>query len=85
VKYERLAEESEEVMRELCQFLDLPYAPEMLRFGDFEQHINDGNDMRFRRSSEIRLDRSWQTCLLTADRDYFEARAGALNRELGYL
>jgi hypothetical protein len=42
------------------------------------------DDMRLAHSSEVRLDEAWRSRLAADDLAFFEARAGALNRQLGY-
>ena len=45
----------------------------------------NGNNMKFRRTSDLRLDEQWKAKLGEAERRYFEERAGALNRRFGYV
>ena len=47
-------------------------------------HVLSGNDMRLSNSSAIRADTAWRDALARNDLDYFERRAGALHRALGY-
>jgi hypothetical protein len=56
----------------------------MLDFAGRVHHSTNGNDIRTVRSSAIRLDTAWREHLSINDLRYFEARAGWLNRELGY-
>ncbi len=56
----------------------------MLRFGAAAHHLLDGNNMRFQRNSQIRVDAAWREQLSAEDLAFFEQRAGALNRQLGY-
>jgi hypothetical protein len=41
--------------------------------------------MRLAESAVIRVDAAWRERLARDDLDYFERRAGALNRSFGYL
>lgn len=84
VKYEDLAADPSSEMRRICDYLGLQFEPGMLDFAAVTHHSTDGNDMRFSRHSEIRIDMKWKQALTAADLRYFERRAGALNNELGY-
>lgn len=84
VRYEDLATRPAQELHRLCAFIGVEYESGMLEFRSRTHHLVNGNDMRLRRSSEIRLDEAWKQRLSESDLEYFEARAGALNRELGY-
>jgi hypothetical protein len=84
VKYEDLAADPPRELARICGFLGISYEPGMLNFASVAHHSTDGNDIRFLRNSEIRLDTRWRQNLSADDLRYFEKRAGALNRELGY-
>jgi len=84
VKYEDLAADPPRELERICGFLGLPFEPGMLDFSSVPHHSTDGNDIRFLRTFEIRLDTKWQQGLSPEDLRYFERRAGALNRKLGY-
>lgn len=84
VHYEDLAERTNDELERLCQFLSLDFEPSMRDFSAHEHHITNGNDMRFSRSSEIRLDNSWKTGLTKKDLQFFDRLAGKLSRSLGY-
>ncbi len=84
VRYEDIATDPETHIRHICNFVGLEYEPSMLDTSTKESHITSGNNMRFDRSTGIRLDTNWRSQLQDSDRAYFERYAGALNRELGY-
>lgn len=84
VHYEDMVTNTEGMLSELCDFLGMDFEPSMLDFRAVTHHNVNGNDMKFTSTSELRLDDTWKTKLEPADRDYFEARAGALNQRLGY-
>ncbi len=84
VKYEDLVSNPVEELKRICRFLGVEYEPGMVDFTAARHHSTNGNDMRLLRSSEIRMDSAWQEQLSEEDLAYFEHRAGALNRQLGY-
>jgi hypothetical protein len=84
VKYEELASDPARELNRICQFLEVNFEPGMLDFANVTHHSINGNNMRFRRSSEIRIDTEWRKRLSAQDLDYFERHAGRLNRRLGY-
>lgn len=84
VRYEALASAPQAELERICSFLGIQFRPQMLEFAAAESHIANGNRMRFGDSSEIRLDERWRKELSAPMLDYFEKRAGKLNRSLGY-
>jgi len=84
VHYEDMAENTENVIKNICHFFDLDYEKSMLDFSSSEHHITNGNDMRFSATSEIKLDTAWKKKLSEDDFKYFEKKAGELNRKMGY-
>lgn len=84
VKYEKLVQDPKRVLEEICQFLKIDFDEHMLDFRSVVHHNVNGNDMKFTSTSELRLDEAWKSKLLPSDRNYFEQRAGELNRHLGY-
>lgn len=84
VRYEDIAGNTAGEVSRICEFLGLEYEPEMLEFATHVHHSTNGNDMRFSNSSHISIDTSWRQKLTEAQVRYFEAKAGWLNRELGY-
>jgi len=49
------------------------------------QHMPEGNDIRLRGLSNIKLDEAWKHELSQDDQDFFEREGGTINRKLGYL
>jgi hypothetical protein len=56
----------------------------MLDFRSRVHHVLNGNNMRLGSSSAIKVDEAWRARLAHGELNYFERRAGALNRRLGY-
>jgi hypothetical protein len=87
VRYERLVEEPEPVLRELAEFLGLEFDPAMLshheRAGD---RIAGGPKGIHRRAAEAPTAsiRDWRAQMARANLEAVEAAAGALLTELGY-
>jgi hypothetical protein len=84
VRYEGLAADPARELRRICEFIGVAFDAQMLDFGSRVHHVLAGNDMRLERGSTIRMDGAWRGRLTPDDLDYFERRAGALNRALGY-
>jgi hypothetical protein len=84
VHYEALATSPESELRRICEFLGIDFSRQMLEFGRTDSHIANGNRMRFVQSSEIKLDERWRGELSAPMLQFFERRAGKLNRQLGY-
>ncbi|MFL5736008.1 MAG: sulfotransferase family protein [Actinomycetota bacterium] len=87
VRYERLVEDPEETLLELCGFVDLEPRPEMLRFfedgADVLAASERGNHPSASRPITKGL-RDWRTEMEPKDVEAFEAVAGPLLSELGY-
>ena len=84
VKYEDVASNPARELSRICAFLRVQFEPGMLDFAAVTHHSINGNNMRFLRSSQIRVDTEWRERLSAQDLEYFERRAGRLNRRLGY-
>lgn len=84
VGYEGIAADPARELRRICEFIGVAFDPQMLDFRSRVHHVLAGNDMRLANSSAIRADTAWRDGLTRNDLDYFERRAGALNRALGY-
>jgi hypothetical protein len=85
LKYEELCARPEEVIRRVCDFLELPWEPRMMFYGQRQHHNVRGNTMRFLiRGSKIRLDETWRQELTREDLRLFEELAGDFSRRLGY-
>ncbi|MBI4529406.1 MAG: sulfotransferase [Deltaproteobacteria bacterium] len=64
VYYEDLATDPESVLRSICRFLGLDFAPEMLRPADKIHHFVSGSVSPYLKdSNEIRLDERWRSAL----------------------
>ena len=83
VKYEDLAKNTEQILRNISNFLEIEYESEMLDFSSKVHHITNGNNTRFK-SSEIKLDEAWKQGLSDSDLKYFNDHALQLNRRFGY-
>lgn len=84
VKYEDLVNNPEAELQRICSFLNLEFEPAMMDFASHTHHITNGNNMRFKKSSEIKIDNAWKTELSKEDLNYFEKHAGDINNHLGY-
>lgn len=84
VRYEDLTGDTAGVLRSICDFIGLPFEPAMLDYRRKTHHIVNGNRMRLSSSSAIRADEEWKVRLSPEDLQFFERRAGSLNRALGY-
>ena len=84
VRYEDLTSEPARELARICKFVGVPFEPAMLEFRDHVHHATNGNDIRLRGSSELEPDVQWMSRLTQDDLDYFDRRAGRLNRALGY-
>lgn len=84
LKYEDLASSPQKELERICEFAGIEFETEMLDFARHPHHNTNGNNMRFRRNSEIRLDDAWKRKLTKSDLDYFDRVAGKINKELGY-
>ena len=85
VHYEDMVADPRATFVELCSFLDLEFEPSMLEFRGVTHHNVNGNDVKFSSISRLVLDESWKTGLKPAELAFFDKRAGALNRALGYV
>jgi hypothetical protein len=86
MRYEDFVTSPETHLRALCEWLELPYSEEVLRFGkDIVIHSAGGNPTRFNISAGIRpADDRWRSLLSTKDLETIDRIAGSLNRALGY-
>jgi hypothetical protein len=84
VKYEDLSEKPSSILKNICNFLNVKYEDKMLDFSGHIHHITNGNNMRFVKSSEIKIDKAWMNKLSEEDYYYFYRKTGNLNRKLGY-
>jgi len=84
VKYEDLTDTPAAELTRICEAIGISYQPQMLEFDPKQQHITNGNRMRFSAGKGIRQDNEWKTRLSKTDLQYFETRASDVNRILGY-
>ncbi len=84
VHYEHLASEPEQIVRKICDFLEVEFMPEMLDLAAGERHMVNGNATMYRRDSGIVLDERWKREMSSEDLVYFARRCGRLNEALGY-
>jgi Sulfotransferase family len=88
VRYERLVSEPELVVREVCDFVDLPFDPVMLRYHERAEPLManlafSGEHRNLSRPPTKGL-RDWRLEMAPNDIARFESIAGGLLRELGY-
>lgn len=87
LRYESLVEDPERVLRDVCAFLDLPFAPQMLEF-----HKTADAKRAARRPAWRNLDKAimgsrrgrYRETLSGIEIDLVEQRAGALMQRFGY-
>ncbi len=85
VRYEDLCARPAEVVRRVCDFLEVEWEPRMMHFGQRVHHNVRGNTMRFLiRGSKIKVDEAWRNELSADDLSLFEELAGDFSRRLGY-
>lgn len=85
MSYEDLTADPARELQSLCRFIGVPYDTTMTDFRSRVHHVLNGNDMRLGSNSTIRVDAAWRERLARDDLNYFERRAGALNRKFGYV
>jgi hypothetical protein len=88
VRYEDVVADPEASLRELCAFLDLPYAPEMLEYPTRVDELVAGTfDARHHLGitrAPTRNGRDWRTTMSDHDVQLFEAVAGDALDTFGY-
>lgn len=88
VKYEDMVADPERVTRELCEFLGLGYAPDMLdyhrRGAEFIAETKDPEAFKNLAKPVTKDLRDWRDQMSAADAALFEAIAGDLLVDLGY-
>ncbi len=84
IRYEDLASDPGKIGHVLCDFLDIPFEPQMLDLSKSTRHLVSGNTTRFSPEKGIRLDERWRTGLDEAELDFFNRVGGEMNRRLGY-
>jgi len=84
VRYEDICTRPHDTLTEVCDFLGLPFTPEILKFRARSQHQVGGNPIRHGGSEVIRLDEHWRHNLNKYDRSIFRTVAGNTQQRLGY-
>jgi hypothetical protein len=84
VRYESLVDQAAETSAELCQFLELPYDPAMIRFHVGRTVSEPGLDAKHAWLPVTAGLRDWRRDMRHEDVERFEASAGELLDELGY-
>lgn len=85
VRYEDLAGAPEATIKGVCERVGLSFEKKMLDFREATHHVLNGNEMRLKDVSGIRVDDAWRRQLTDQELAYFERVAGDMNRRLGYL
>ncbi|WP_374588139.1 sulfotransferase family protein [Ideonella dechloratans] len=84
VRYEDLARNPAAEIKRLTQFMGQEFNEASVSLDAKVHHNVNGNDARFGTNRLIRLDERWRRDLTVEDLAFFYARAGDLNRRLGY-
>lgn len=88
VRYEDLVADTEAQVRRVCEFLDLPWKPEMLRYHeDAARFVADSHEPdAFRNVARppTKGTRDWSEVMTDSEIAVFDAIAGDLLRDLGY-
>jgi hypothetical protein len=84
VRHEDLVANPQRILGAVCQFLSIPYDPAMIDFRAIVHHNVNGNDMKYATTSGINLNEAWKMHLSQSDLQYFERKAGSMNRQFGY-
>ncbi len=83
--YESLVAHPKQECAALCDFLDLPYHEAMLHYHEVVEEAGAGQGVGHDRQPITSGLRNWRTQMPADDVERFEAAAGALLDELGYL
>ena len=84
IHYEDLCSNPEQTMREIADFIERPYSPDVLQLRGRERHLIGGNRMRFSGEEKIVNSETWKSRLSDRDLIVFNRVAGSFNRKLGY-
>jgi hypothetical protein len=85
IRYESLVANPRTEMAKLCAFLNVPFAEAMLRFHEGRTRTGPGLDAKDAWLPITPGLRDWRSQMPAADVERFEAAAGDLLQELGYL
>lgn len=83
LKHEDFCLRTEQIIRELAEFLGISPEFNLAAFERKNYHII-GNGMRARFDGQIRFEENWKTSLSVDSIRLFEQKAGYLNRKFGY-
>jgi hypothetical protein len=84
VRYEELVADPAPVLSDLSDFLELPFAPEMLRYHEGKVRGDPGLSAKQAWLPPVSGLRDWRKAMAVPDLKVFEAVAGDLLSELGY-
>lgn len=84
VRHEDLVADPQRILGAICRFLSIPYDPAMIDFRAVVHHNVNGNDMKYATTPRIHLNEAWMMHLSQSDLQYFERKAGSMNRQFGY-
>jgi len=85
LRYEDLATDTGSTLREICEFLGLPFEPQMVDLSKGVRHVVNGNHKAtFSRAQGVCLDERWRQGLSASELAFFERKGGSLNNRLGY-
>jgi len=88
VRYEELVADPEATLRGLCDFLDLPYSPEMLEYPERADEVvsavvDVGHHQGLWQAPTVGV-RDWRATMSAHDQQVFEALAGSTLDDFGY-
>jgi len=85
LRYEDFVKDPATTLSQVCDLAGISYDDAMLKFRSVVHHNVNGNDkLKFGSADKIRLDEKWRSGLSQQDAEYFENKAGRLNRLFGY-
>jgi hypothetical protein len=85
VKYESLCKNTEQEMRRICCFIDVPFDYSMLELKKAGKHNIGGSPHRFNKNvTEIVLDERWKGSFSFKELLEFNCAAGLVNKLFGY-
>lgn len=85
LRYEDLVAEPEATLKQICNFIGVPYESSMTDLSGGERHVVNGNrGTKKRRHGGIQADTRWRDQLKGEDLDFFNKYGDEINRKLGY-
>ncbi len=87
IKYEELCLNTEKTIKKLCNFVQVPFIPDMLEFKKNKNHFLMGNRMRFDNNQKITEDLEWVYGLNHEEKNmiYRNSELIELFEKLGYI